>query len=132
MEIDFGVAVGQVAVRTHEGVEVVDLTARVEAFLEAAALEDGWVNVHSRHAAAGIAVNENGPGLAPDARAGAPPLRTAQTVAVAAARLQLPPRQRVLLVELDGPREREVSMFALGEKRRRVLTASAAEAYSPA
>ena len=131
MEIDFGVAVGQVAVRTHEGVEVVDLTARVEAFLEAAALEDGWVNVHSRHAAAGIAVNENGSDLAPDARAGAPPLRTAQTVAVAAGHLQLRPQQRVLLVELDGPREREVSMLALGERRRRGLTAPPAEAGSP-
>jgi thiamine phosphate synthase YjbQ (UPF0047 family) len=131
MEIDFGVAVGQVAVRTHEGVEVVDLTARVEAFLEAAALEDGWVNVHSRHAAAGIAVNENGSDLAPDARAGAPPLRTAQTVAVAAGHLQLRPQQRVLLVELDGPREREVSMFALGERRRREITASPAETCPP-
>jgi thiamine phosphate synthase YjbQ (UPF0047 family) len=132
MEIDFGVAVGQVAVRTQEGVEVVDLTARVEAFLEAAALEDGWVNVHSRHATAGIAVNENRPDLAPAARATTPPLRTAQTVSVAAGRLQLSPRQRVLLVELDGPREREVSMFALGERRRDVLRAPGAEAGSPA
>jgi thiamine phosphate synthase YjbQ (UPF0047 family) len=132
MEIDFGVAVGQVAVRTHDGVEVVDLTARVEAFLQAAALEAGWVNVHSRHAAAGIAVNEAGPDLPPDARAGTPPLRTAQTLNVAAGRLQLPPRQRLLLVELDGPRECEVSMFALGERRREALRARAAEAGSPA
>ena len=132
MEIDFGVAVGQLAIRTHEGVEVVDLTARVEAFLEAAALEAGWVNVHSRHAAAGIAVNENGPGLAPDAPGGVLPLRTAETVNVASGRLQLSPRQRVLLVELDGPREREVSMFALGERRRDALRAPASEAGSPA
>jgi thiamine phosphate synthase YjbQ (UPF0047 family) len=132
MDIDFGVAVGQVAVRTHAGVEVVDLTARVEAFLEAAALEDGWVNVHSRHAAAGIAVNESGLDLPPDAGAGTPPLRTAQTVSVAAGRLQLSPRQRVLLVELDGPREREVSMLAMGERRRAALTAPGAEAGSPA
>jgi len=131
MEIDFGVAVGQLAIRTHEGVEVVDLTSRVEAFLEAAALEAGWVNVHSRHPAAGIAVNENGPGLVPDAHAEAILLRTAETVNVTAGRLQLRPRQRVLLVELDGPREREVSMFALGERRRRELTASRAEVCPP-
>jgi thiamine phosphate synthase YjbQ (UPF0047 family) len=131
MEIDFGVAVGQMAVRTHEGVEVVDLTARVEAFLEAAALEAGWVNVHSRHAAAGIAVDENEPGLVPDARGGALRLRTAETVNVADGHLQLRPRQRVLLVEMDGPCEREVSMLALGERRRRGLTASAVEAGSP-
>jgi thiamine phosphate synthase YjbQ (UPF0047 family) len=131
MEIDFGVAVGQVAILTHEGVDVVDLTARVEAFLQAASLEAGWVNVHSRHAAAGIAVDESGPDLVPDPQAATPPLRTAQTMTVAAGRLQLPPRQRVLLVELDGPREREVSMFALGERRREALRAPAAEAGSP-
>jgi secondary thiamine-phosphate synthase enzyme len=45
-------------------------------------------------------------------------LRTAETVNVAAGRLQLGTWQRVLLVELDGPREREVSLLALGERRR--------------
>ena len=37
---------------------------------------------------------------------------------VASGRLQLGTWQRVLLVELDGPREREVSLLALGERRR--------------
>ena len=43
---------------------------------------------------------------------------TAETVNVSAGRLQLGTWQRVLLVELDGPREREVSLLALGERRR--------------
>jgi secondary thiamine-phosphate synthase enzyme len=146
------VTVGRLAIRTREAVEVVDLTARIEAFVEAAALEAGWVNVQSRHTTAGIAVNENEPGLLRDAlallerlaprgagyahdalhlRPGVPPderpnghahakallLRTAETVNGAAGRLQLGTWQRVLLVELDGPREREVSMLALGERR---------------
>jgi len=152
-EIAFGVTVGRLAIRTREAVEVVDLTARIEAFVEAAALEAGWVNVQSRHTTAGIVVNENEPGLLRDAlallerlaprgagyahdelhlRPGTPPderpnghahakallLRTAETVNVAAGRLQLGTWQRVLLVELDGPREREISMLALGERRR--------------
>ena len=152
-EIEFGVTVGRLAIRTREAVEVVDLTARIEAFVEAAALEAGWVNVQSRHTTAGIVVNENEPGLLRDAlallerlaprgagyahdelhlRPGVPPderpnghahakallLRTAETVNVAAGRLQLGTWQRVLLVELDGPREREVSLLALGERRR--------------
>jgi secondary thiamine-phosphate synthase enzyme len=152
-EIDFGVAVGKLAVRTREAVEVVDLTARVEAFLAAAALEAGWVNVQSRHTTAAIVVNENEAGLVRDAlallerlaprgagyahdelhlRPGVPAderpnghahakallLRTAETLNVASGRLQLGRWQRVLLVELDGPREREVSMLALGERRR--------------
>jgi len=151
-EIEFGVTVGRLAIRTREAVEVVDLTARIEAFVEATALEAGWVNVQSRHTTAGIVVNENEPGLLRDAlallerlaprgagyahdelhlRPGVPPderpnghahakallLRTAETVNVAAGRLQLGTWQRVLLVELDGPREREVSLLALGEKR---------------
>jgi secondary thiamine-phosphate synthase enzyme len=151
--IDFGVAVGRARVRTTEPVGVVDLTARVEAFLDAAGLEAGWVNVQTRHTTTGICVNENEPlllgdllallerlsprgaGYAHDAlhlRPGVPPderpnghahakallLRTAETLNVAAGRLQLGRWQRVLLVELDGPREREISMLAMGERRR--------------
>jgi secondary thiamine-phosphate synthase enzyme len=152
-EIEFGVAVGRLSIRTREAAGVVDLTARIEAFVEAAALEAGWVNVQIRHTTAGIVVNENEPGLLRDAQAllerlaprdagyahdelhlrpGAPPderpnghahakallLRTAETVNVADGRLLLGTWQRVLLVELDGPRDREVSMLALGERRR--------------
>jgi secondary thiamine-phosphate synthase enzyme len=152
-DIEFGVTVGRLAIRTREAAEVVDLTARVAGFVEAAALEAGWVNVQSRHTTAGIVVNENEPGLLQDAlallerlaprgagyahdalhlRPDTPPderpnghahakallLRTAETVNVASGRLQLGTWQRVLLVELDGPREREISMLALGERRR--------------
>jgi secondary thiamine-phosphate synthase enzyme len=45
-------------------------------------------------------------------------LRTAETLNVADGGLQLGRWQRVLLVELDGPREREVSLLAMGERRR--------------
>jgi secondary thiamine-phosphate synthase enzyme len=152
-EVDIGVAVARLRISTREPIEVVDLTARVEAFLRAARLEAGWVNVQSRHTTAGIAVNENEPllvrdllallerlaprrtGYAHDAlhlRAGVPAderpnghahakallLRTAETLNVSGGRIQLGRFQRVLLVELDGPREREVSVLALGEKRR--------------
>jgi secondary thiamine-phosphate synthase enzyme len=151
--IDFGVAVGRALIRTTEPVGVVDLTARIEAFLAASDLEAGWVNVQTRHTTTGICVNENEPllladllallerlsprgaGYAHDAlhlRPGVPPderpnghahakallLRTAETLNVAGGLLQLGRWQRVLLVELDGPREREVSMLAMGERRR--------------
>ena len=68
-EIEFGVTVGRLAIRTREAAEVIDLTARIQAFLEAASLEAGWVNVQSRHTTAGIVVNENEPGLLRDALA---------------------------------------------------------------
>jgi thiamine phosphate synthase YjbQ (UPF0047 family) len=105
--IDFGVAVGRVRVRTAEEAGTVDLTAQVEGFLEAAGLEAGWVNVHARHAATGIRV-ERGESLP----------RTAETLNVAGGRLQLGRSQRVLLVEREGPCEREVSLLAMGERRR--------------
>ena len=41
-------------------------------------------------------------------------LRTSETLNVAGARLRLGRWQRILLVELDGPRDREVSLVALG------------------
>jgi secondary thiamine-phosphate synthase enzyme len=152
-EIDLGVAVGKLRVRTAEAVDVVDLTARVDAFLRAVRLETGWVNVQTQHTTTGICVNEDEPllradllalleraapraaGYAHDAlhrRPHAPPderpnghahakallLRTAETLNVASGRLQLGRWQHVLLVELDGPREREVSLLAMGERRR--------------
>jgi secondary thiamine-phosphate synthase enzyme len=44
-------------------------------------------------------------------------LRTAETLNVASGRLQLGRYQRVLFVELDGPRPREVSLLAMGQRR---------------
>ena len=64
------------------------------------------------------------PGVAPDeprnghAHAKALLLRTSETLNVSRGRLQLGRFQRVLLLELDGPREREISLLAMGEKRR--------------
>lgn len=44
-------------------------------------------------------------------------LRTSETLHVAAGRLRLGRWQRLLLLELDGPRERELSLVALGTVR---------------
>lgn len=45
-------------------------------------------------------------------------LRTAETLHVVSGRLQLGRWQRVLLFELDGPRERELSLVGIGTARR--------------
>jgi secondary thiamine-phosphate synthase enzyme len=45
-------------------------------------------------------------------------LRAAETLNVADGRLQLGRWQRVLLLDLDGPRERAVSLVAMGERAR--------------
>jgi secondary thiamine-phosphate synthase enzyme len=142
-------AASRIRLRTGDGVQVVDLTPRVESFVAGAGVATGWVNVQSRHTTAAVVVNENEPlllgdlvalleRLAPrgqgyrhdalDLRQGVPPderpnghshakallLRTAETLNLAGGRLQLGRWQRVLLLELDGPRQREVSLVALG------------------
>jgi secondary thiamine-phosphate synthase enzyme len=142
-----------VAARVHIGTnrptEFIDLTPRVEAFVRAAGVVTGWVNVQTRHTTAGLLVNELEPlllgdlealleriaprgagyahddlhrrdDLPPDERpnghshAKACVLRSSETLNVVAGSLQLGRWQRVLLVELDGPRAREVSLVALG------------------
>lgn len=45
-------------------------------------------------------------------------LRAAETLNVADGRLQLGRWQRVLLLDCDGPRDREVSLLAMGERAR--------------
>ena len=80
------------------------------------------------------------PGVPPDERANghahakALLLRTAETLNVAAGRLQLGRWQRVLLLELDGPREREVSLLGDGGEaavRVELLLPALTEAKSP-
>jgi len=67
------------------------------------------------HLRAGVGPDERPNG---HAHAKALLLRTAETLNVAHGSLHLGRWQRVLLVELDGPREREVSLLAMGERRR--------------
>jgi secondary thiamine-phosphate synthase enzyme len=67
------------------------------------------------HRRAGVPADERPNG---HAHAKALLLRTAETVNVAGGRLLLGRWQRVLFLELDGPREREVSLLAMGERRR--------------
>jgi secondary thiamine-phosphate synthase enzyme len=101
-----------VCVNEHEPLLIEDLLALLERLAPRAAVTYAHDELHRR------------PDAPPDERANghahakALLLRTAETVNVADGRLQLGRWQRVLLVELDGPREREVSLLAMGEKRR--------------
>jgi secondary thiamine-phosphate synthase enzyme len=142
-----------VQLTTTEPLQILDLTSRVERFLELARLETGCVSLQSLHTTCALAVNEHEPRLLADLRAllerlaprGAgyahdalhlrshvPPaerpnghahakamlLRTAETLHVVSGRLQLGRWQRVLLLELDGPRARELSLVGIGTVRR--------------
>jgi secondary thiamine-phosphate synthase enzyme len=91
------------------------LLADLEALLERLAPRGAGYGHDALHLRPGVPPDERPNG---HAHAKALLLRTAETLNVACGRLQLGRWQRVLLVELDGPREREVSLLAMGERRR--------------
>jgi secondary thiamine-phosphate synthase enzyme len=91
------------------------LLSDVEALLERLAPRGAGYAHDALHLRPGVPSHERPNG---HAHAKALLLRTSDTLDVAGGRLQLGRWQRVLLVELDGPREREVSLLAMGERRR--------------
>jgi secondary thiamine-phosphate synthase enzyme len=101
-----------ICVNENEPLLVSDLLALLERLAPRGAVGYAHDELHLR------------PGVPPDERpnghahAKALLLRTAETLNVAEGGLLLGRWQRVLLVELDGPREREVSLLGMGERRR--------------
>jgi secondary thiamine-phosphate synthase enzyme len=101
-----------VCVNENEPLLVGDLLALLERLAPRSAIAYAHDELHRR------------PDVPPDERpnghahAKALLLRTAETLNVADGRLQLGRWQRVLLLDLDGPREREVSLLGMGERRR--------------
>lgn len=142
-----------IRIETEHPTQFIDLTSDLEAFVSAAGVQAGLLNVQSLHTTAAIVVNEHEPLLLTDmagllarlAPADAvyrhdnltlrgvncvldePPnghshcrsllLGATTALNVAGGRLQLGRWQRVFLVELDGPRTRDVSLLLLGEAR---------------
>jgi secondary thiamine-phosphate synthase enzyme len=99
-----------ICVNEHERLLVGDLLALLERLAPR-----GTAYAHDSCTSAGVGPDERPNG---HAHAKALLLRTAETLNFAGGSLQLGRWQRVLLVELDGPREREVSLLAMGERQR--------------
>ena len=142
-----------VRVQTEQPTQFVDLTADLEAFVEASGIRWGLLNVQSLHTTAAIVVNEHDPLLLTDIAGllervapidavyrhdnitlrtancvlGEPPnghshcravlLGSTAALNVVDGALQLGRWQRVFLVDLDGPRTRDVSLLLLGDGR---------------
>jgi len=124
----------ELRIRTTASREMVDLTARVAEVVARAGIAEGLCNVYVPHATAAVVVNENDdpnvcvdvldalerlipPGIwrhdrVDDGNAAshiqAAILGPSETIPVRDGRLQLGRWQAVMLVELDGPRERRV------------------------
>jgi secondary thiamine-phosphate synthase enzyme len=142
-----------IRIDTEHSTQFIDLTSDLEAFVAAAGIQSGLLNVQSLHTTAAIVVNELEPLLLTDMAVllerlapidavyrhdnitlrtancvlGEPPnghshcraLLLGSTVAlnVVDGEIRLGRWQRVLLVELDGPRTRDVSVLLLGNAR---------------
>ena len=120
-------------IRTTAKRQMIDLTARVAEVVARAALDEGLCSVYTPHATAAIVVNENDdPNVCEDvldaldrlipagvwrhdrvdgnaaSHIQATILGPGETIPVCAGRLLLGTWQAVMLVELDGPRDRRV------------------------
>jgi len=133
-----------VILRTEVRQQFVDLTDLVGERVRRSRVSDGWVSAQSRHTAAPLTVNDCEPCLREDlgrildpkaprdllygreshgeqcreaaAHCGGLLLGTSQILHVLGGTLQLGPRQRLLLVELDGPRARTLSIVVMGAR----------------
>jgi secondary thiamine-phosphate synthase enzyme len=154
--VELGAAVHQEAltVSTAARVEVVDLTAEVEAAVRRSGIREGLAFLQTLHTTTSLVVNENEPLLRedladlmerlapsagryahnelhrrPDVGAGESPngdshcrallLGHSATLAVAEGRLRLGRWQRLMLVELDGPRPRSLTAVVIGSREER-------------
>ena len=123
----------ELRVQTRSAREMVDLTARVAEIVAADGRDEGLCNVYVSHATAAVVVNENDdPNVCVDtldaldqlipagvwrhdrvdgnaaSHIQAAILGPGETIPIRAGRLQLGTWQAIMLVELDGPRDRRV------------------------
>lgn len=122
-----------IEIRTNKRVEVIDITDRVREVVESQEVLDGIAVVYTKHTTTAIVINENESGLKEDllntlerlipAKAGymhdriddnadshlrAILLGNSVVIPITNGKLDLGTWQRILFVELDGPRVRKV------------------------
>jgi len=97
----------QLHITTTQPVEFIDLSEPVQALVTGAGRQTGLINIQSLHTTAAIVLNEAEPLLLDDFA----------DLLERAAPCGAPYRQRVFLVELDGPRVRDLSILLIGTGR---------------
>lgn len=126
-------------VSTRERFDVVDVTGQIERIVETSGISKGMLYAYIPHTTAAITINEAEPGLIRDlttyikeltkpgyswmhnridnnahAHLGQSTYGHSVTVPVEGGRLMLGTWQRILLVEMDGPRTRKIIVTVLG------------------
>lgn len=125
---------------TTTRVEIVDITPSVNAAIAESGIKEGLVNIYSRHSTSAIFINENEPGLVEDyvdlIESMVPTgnnyrhdridnntdshLRSFliginETVPFKSGRMDLGTWQSVFFLEMDGPRNRKITITMMGE-----------------
>jgi len=131
---------GEASVRTTDRFQVLDVTNIVEEAVSKSGVTRGIASVYVPHTTCGITVNEAEPGLMRDiveflkehTKPGAPWMHNRiddnahahlgqsvlghhASIPVADGRLYIGTWQRILLVEMDGPRRRRIIITVIGE-----------------
>ncbi len=129
-----------VGINTSQRVEIHDITNDVEAVLKNSGINEGLLNVYSRHSTSGVVINENESGLIRDFQLALQKLIPegagyqhdridnnadshirgfilggSQTIPVENGRTMLGTWQSIFFVELDGPRKRKLTVTVIGE-----------------
>ena len=129
-----------VNVNTSQRVEIHDITQDVEDVLKNSGIVEGILNVYSRHSTSGVVINENESGLVKDFQLALQRLVPegagyqhdridnnadshirgfllggSETIPVGEGRLMLGTWQSIFFVELDGPRQRKLTVTVMGE-----------------
>lgn len=130
---------GEVSVRTSSRFEVVDVTSEVRAWLRGIRAAEGLLIIRVPHTTAAVTINEAEPGLMEDiveaVKRIAPPehawrhnriddnahahiaaslIGDSRVVPVRGGDLATGTWQRIMLVEMDGPRSRRIQLLYLG------------------
>lgn len=125
---------------TSKRVEILDITRDVEDVLKNSGIKNGLLNVYSRHSTSGVVINENESGLVKDFQLALQRLIPedagyqhdridnnadshirgfllggSQTIPVDNGFMMLGTWQSIFFVELDGPRQRKLTITVLGE-----------------
>jgi len=129
-----------VGINTSKRVEIQDITLEVDAILKNSGVKDGLLNIYSRHSTSAVVINENEPGLVRDFQLALQKLVPegagyqhdridnnadshirgfllggSQTIPVEKGGMMLGTWQSIFFVELDGPRQRKLTVTVMGE-----------------
>jgi secondary thiamine-phosphate synthase enzyme len=126
-------------IKTDKRIEIKDITHGIHLIVKQSHYNNGIVNVYSRHSTSGIVINENEAGLIKDFKAaleGLIPVEgnynhncidnnadshirsffigSSETVPLYKGKLDLGTWQSIFFVELDGPRNRKITVTVIG------------------